>query len=190
MGHWTKTKHIISRKIKAKDTKKWAYIWYNWPGNKYDGIWLIILICPWPGTEVCRAGVDDGQPGHYAITLCPGSLTVATGSPHSPVLIAASHSHTFTDHTNQTFFNNFVLCFRFRHQSKVITLLFWAKYLWIGTLEWSICNYTVGKHGHYFPWFYLQHFPSCFYWWPVMSWLLGTEGLGPVSDHLSHQRRL
>ena len=56
---------------------------------------------PLTWTEVCSVGGVVGQPAHYAIISCPRSCTMATGS-HSAVLIAASHSHTFTDHTNQT----------------------------------------------------------------------------------------
>lgn len=66
------------------------------------------------------------------------------------------------------------ICLRYgrlaRGKAKLMFLL--AKYLWmkyIAILELSICNYTVEEHGHYFPWLYLQHFPACFYWWPVMS---------------------
>ena len=95
--------NITSRKMKIKDTsstmRKSFLVWLIWHSIWWNMTYYSDL--PLTRTEVCSVGVEVGQPAHYAIMWCPRCLTMATGS-HSAVLIATSHSCTFTDHTNLT----------------------------------------------------------------------------------------
>ena len=93
---------------------------------------------------------------------------MATGT-HSTVLIAASHHHTFTDHTNQTSLKDFIdfrkveeslaryqsICTAKKTPSSIEAKLIFS------ILEWSTCN-TAEEHGHSFAWLYLQRFPDVF----------------------------